>query len=142
VAVDVEDDVVILAGHGRNNAEVRLIAGRKDHRVVHRVKVLQRLLDGLVADIGAVEDAASGGARAEIVERLLARCDHIRIERHPHVIVGAQQDGALAVADRDGRAFDLLHHEIERVGHATFEQRFALLDQRVELGEEVTHGRR
>ena len=74
-----------------------------------------------MADIGAVEDAAAGGARAEVVERLLARGDDVGVERHAHVIVGAEQDRALAVADGDGRAFDLLHDQVERVGEAGFE---------------------
>ena len=44
MAVDIEDDVVILAGDGRNDAEIGLVAGRKDHGMVHGVEVLQRLL--------------------------------------------------------------------------------------------------
>ena len=139
VAVDVEDDVIILAGDGRDDPEIGLVAGREDHRMVHRVEVLERLLARLVAGIGAVEDPAAGGARAELVERLLARGDDVGIEGHAHVIVGAEQDRALAVADRHGRAFDLLHDQVERVGEAGVEQRLALLDQRVELGEEVAH---
>ena len=66
----------------------------------------------------------------------------VRIEGHAHVIVGAEKDRALAVADRDGRAFDLLHHQVERVDDAAFEQGLALLDQRVELGEKVGHAGR
>ena len=49
VAVDVEDDVILLAGDRRNDAEIRLVAGREDHGVVHGVEVLERLLDRLVA---------------------------------------------------------------------------------------------
>jgi glycine C-acetyltransferase/8-amino-7-oxononanoate synthase len=45
--------------------------------VIHGVQVLERLLDRLVADIGAVEHSASGGAGAEIVERLRARRDDV-----------------------------------------------------------------
>ena len=127
VAVDVEDDVVVFAGDGRNDAEVRLVAGRKDHGVVHGVEVLERLLDGAVADVGAVEDAAAGRARAEFVERLLARGDDVGVEGHAHVIVGAEQDRALAVADGDGRAFDLLHDQVERVGDAGRRAGLALL---------------
>ena len=139
VAVDVEDDVVILAGDGGDHAEIGLIAGREDHRMVHRVEFLERLLDRAVAGVGAVEDSAAGGARAELVERLLARRDHVGVEGHAHVIVGAEQDRALAVADRDGRAFDLLHHQVEGVGEAAFEQPLAKRDERIELGEEVGH---
>ena len=45
VAVDVEDDVIVLAGDGRDDAEIGLVAGREDHRMVHGVEVLERLLD-------------------------------------------------------------------------------------------------
>src|SRR3546814_4230511 len=52
MAVDVEDDIVTLARDGRNDAEVRLIAGRKDHGMIHGVKFLERFLALLVAPIG------------------------------------------------------------------------------------------
>src|SRR5436190_22260526 len=32
ISVDVEDDVIVLAGDGGNDTEVRLIAGGEDHR--------------------------------------------------------------------------------------------------------------
>jgi hypothetical protein len=142
VAVDVEHDIIALAGDGRDDAEIGLVAGREDHRMVHPVKVLQRLLDRLVADIGAVEDAAAGGARAELVERLLAGGDDVGIERHAHIIVGAEQDRLAAVADRAGRREDLFHHQPERILDAGVEQRLALGDQIVELGEQIGPGRR
>ena len=47
MAVDVEDDVIVLAGDGRDDPEIGLVAGREDHRMVHRVEVLERLLDRL-----------------------------------------------------------------------------------------------
>src|SRR4051794_217802 len=109
--------------------------------MVHGVKVLERLLDGLVAAVGPVEDAATGGTGAEFVERRLARGNYIGIEGHAHVIIGAKKDRAAAVADGDGRAFDLIHDQIERVGDTTREERLALLDYRIELGEEVAHAR-
>ena len=137
MAVDVEDDIVILAGHGRNDAEIGLVAGRKHHGVIHGVEVLERLFDRLVADIGAVEDAAAGGARPELVERLLARRDHVGVEGHSHVIVGAEQDRLAAVADGDGRGNHFFHHQAERVGDAGRQQLLAGFDQRIELGEEV-----
>ena len=140
VAVDVEDDVIVLAGDGRNHPEVRLIAGREDYRMVHCVEVHERLLDRLVAGISAIKDAAARGAGAEFLQRFLACGDHVRIEGHAHVIVGAEQDGAPAAADGDGRALDPLHHQVEGVGEARFEQGLALIDQRVEFGQEVGHG--
>src|SRR6476660_5245248 len=139
VAIDVEDDVIVLAGDRGDDTEVRLVAGREDHGVVHGVEVLERLLACLVAAIGAVKDAAAGRARAEIVERLLARGDDVGVERHPHVIVRAEQDRPLAVANGDGRAFDLFHHQVERVGKTGREQILPLPDQWVELGEEIAH---
>ena len=116
MAVDVEDDVILFAGKRGNHAEIGLVASREDHRVVHPIEVLQRVLAGAVAHIGAVEHPASGRARAELVKRLLARGDHVGIEGHAHVIVGAEQDRPPAVADRHGRALDPLHHQVERIG--------------------------
>ena len=141
VAVDVEDDVIVLAGDGGNDAEVGLVAGREDHGMIHGVEVLERVFAGAVTGIGPVEDAAAGGAGAELVQGLLARRDDVGIEGHPHVIVGAEQDRPLTVADRDGRAFDALHHQVERVGDAGLEQRLALFDHGIELGQEVGHAR-
>ena len=39
MAVDVEDDVILFARDRRNDAEVRLVSGRKDHGMVHGVEV-------------------------------------------------------------------------------------------------------
>src|SRR3982751_1761903 len=89
--------------------------------------------------IGTVEHAASGRSRTEFVEGLLARGDDVRIEGHAHVIVGAEQNRPLAVADCDGGAFDPLHDQIERVGLSGFEEAFAQLDYGIEFREEVGH---
>src|SRR4249919_3399857 len=119
MAVDIEDDVVILARHGRNNAKVRLVSGRKDHGVIHGVEVLESLFDRLVGDISAIKDAASGGTRAELVERLLARRDHVRVKGHPHVIIGAEQDRLAPVAYGDRRADHFFHYQAEWIGYRT-----------------------
>src|SRR5438270_3367318 len=139
VAVDVEDDVILFTGDGGNDSEIGLVAGREDHGVVHRVELFERVLAGTVPGIGAVENSAAGRARAELIEGLLARCDDFGIEGHPHVVVGAEQDGAAAVADRYGRTFHPFHHEVERIGEAGPEKRVALVDYRIELGEEIGH---
>jgi len=115
VRIDVEHDVIALARDRADDAEIGLISGGKDHRVVHPVKFAQRLLALLMALIGAVENAAAGGAGPEIGERLLARFDHIGIEGHAHVIVSAEQDRLAPVADRAGGGEHLLHHQIERI---------------------------
>src|SRR4051812_50164209 len=97
------------------------------------LKVANRRLARLVPAIGAVEDAAAGRSGTELVERLVTGRDDVRIEGHPHVIVGAEEDRATAVADGDGRAFYALHHQVERVGETGRKQLLALLDQRIEL---------
>src|SRR6185295_3999565 len=107
--------------------------------MIHGVKVLECLLDCPMAHVGAVEHAAAGRARAELVERLVTRGHNLRIEGHAHIIVGTEQDRALAVADGDGRAFDLLHDQVEWVGVTCGEQVLALLDERIELGKQVGH---
>src|SRR3546814_2594565 len=57
-----------------------------------------------------------------------------------HIIIGAEQDRFAPVADRDGGREHFFHHQAERVGDAGGEQVGALLDQRIEFGEEVGHG--
>src|SRR3546814_7204674 len=75
-----------------DHAQIGLIAGRKDHGMIHAVKVLERVLTFPMALISAVENAAARRSRSEMVERILASLDHIGIERHAHVIVGSEQD--------------------------------------------------
>src|SRR5687768_8713399 len=107
--------------------------------MVHRVEFAKRVLALSVALVGAVEHPATGRSRAKVVKGLLAGGDDVRIERHAHVIVGAEEDRALAVANRHGGALNPLHYQVEWVRKTGGKQRFALLDQRVELGEKVGH---
>ena len=137
MAVDVEDDVIAFAGNGRNNPEIGLVAGRKDHGMVHGIEVHERLLDFLVALICAVQHAATGGPRSEIGQCLPACLDHVGIEGHAHVIVGAEQDRVAPVADRTGRRQDLLHHQVERIFLAARQQSFAQGDDVIEFGEQI-----
>src|SRR3546814_1810391 len=83
------------------------------------VEFLQRLFALLVALIGAVEDAAAGRARSKLVQRLLAGRDHIGIEGHPHVIVGAEQDRLLALDDRSEEHTSELP-SLMRISYAVF----------------------
>ena len=137
MAVDVEDDVVTLAGDGRDDPEIGLVTGREDHGVVHGVEFAQRVFAFPMALVSAVEDAAAGGPAAEIGQRLLARLDHVGIEGHAHVIVGAEQYRLAPVADRPGRRENLFHHQIERVFLTAGEQALAQRDDAVELGKQV-----
>src|SRR3546814_14437453 len=61
--------------------------------------------------IGAVENAAAGGAAAELVERVLAGGDDILVEGHAHMIIGAEQGRFAPVADRDGGREHFFHHQ-------------------------------
>ena len=101
--------------------------------MVHRVELAQRLFHFLVALIRAVEHAAAGGPRTIVVERVLARLDHVRIERHAHVVVGAKQDRIAPVADRAGGGKDLLHHQREWIFHPAGQQALAHGDDVIEL---------
>ena len=139
MAVDIEDDIIALARDRADDAQIGLIAGRKDHCMVHVVKFAQRRLDIAVRMESAVQDAAAGGASAKVVKRLLACSDDILVKGHAHIVVGAEQDRLAAVADGDGRRQNLFHHQIERVSQASFEQRAALFNQRIEFGEKVGH---
>ena len=137
MAVDVEDDVVALAGDGGDDPQIGLVAGGEHHRVVHRVEFAQCVFDLAVALIGAVEHAAARSAAAELLERPLARLDHIGIEGHAHIIVGAQQDRLTPVADRLRRREHLFHDQAERVFVARGKQVRPLLDQRIEFRKQV-----
>ncbi len=140
MAVDIQHHVIALAGDGGDDPEVGLVAGGKDHRVVHSVEFLERVLALLVALIRAIEHAAAGGPATEFLQRLLARLDHVRIEGHTHVVVGAEQDRLAPVADRAGGREDLFHHQVEGIFHPAGEQAFAHCDQIVELGEKIALG--
>src|SRR3546814_8086446 len=82
MTVRVQHDIIAPARQGGNHAQIGLIAGGEDHRAAGAVEVLERFLDFLVPLIGAVQQAAAGGARAEIVQRLLARGDDVRVAGH------------------------------------------------------------
>ncbi len=137
MAVDVEHDIIALAGDGGDDPEIGLVAGREHHRMVHVIELTQRVLALAVTLIGPVEHTAAGGARSEIVERLLACLDHVGIEGHAHVIICAQQDRVAAVADGSRGGEHPLHDQRERILLTIGEQRLANLDGFVELGEQI-----
>ena len=88
----------------------------------------QRRLDIAVIRECAVEHPAAGRARAEGRHGMLACGDHIRVECHAHIIIGAKQDRFLAIDDSHGGRFHFFHHKAERVCYAGGEQTFALGD--------------
>jgi hypothetical protein len=137
VAVGVEDDVFALADQRRDHAQIGHVARRKDDRTADAVEVAQRRLGFHMVAEGAVEHAAAVGARSELVERGMAGGDDVRVERHAHVIVRAEQDRVAAGDHRLGRALHLLHHDRERIGDAGIDQRLPLGDQAVELRHQV-----
>jgi hypothetical protein len=71
----------------------------------------------------------------------LPACDHVGIEGHAHIIIGAEQDRALPliIASVGESTFSMTMRE--GIAHAGGEQRLALGDQRVELrkGRSVDH---
>src|SRR3546814_5902834 len=79
----IEDDVFALTRERRDHPQVGHIAGRKDDRPRHVVKVTQRLLDADMVAEGAVEHPAAVGARTELVECVLACLNDVGIEGHP-----------------------------------------------------------
>ena len=141
VAVDVQQHIIVLAGDGADNPQIGLISGREYHGVIEAVKFLQGIFAFAVPLIGAVQHAATGGAGAEFVQRLLARRDHVGIEGHAHIIIGAEQDRLLAVHHRHGGRLHLFHHQRKGIALSGGKQRFALLNQRIEFGEKIGHRR-
>src|SRR3546814_17940838 len=81
MAIGIQHDIVALARKRGDHAQIGLIAGRKDHGMIHAVKVLERVLTFPMALISAVENAAARRSRSEMVERILASLDHIEIGR-------------------------------------------------------------
>ena len=135
MAVDIENDIIALARNRADDAKVRLIARGKDHRMVHSVKFFQRVFAFLVALKCAVQNAAAGRTCAKFVQSLLARGDDIIVKGHAHIIIGAKQDGFLAVHHSNGRRFHLFHHQAERVFYARGQQAFTLRNQGIKFGE-------
>src|SRR3546814_15155452 len=91
VAVRIEDDVFALARERRDHPQVGHIAGRKDDRPRHVVKVTQRLLDADMVAAGAVEHPVAVGARPELVEGFFARLNYVETQGYPPVNEGAKQ---------------------------------------------------
>jgi len=140
VAVGVEDDVFALAGERRDDAQIGHVPGREHDRAGHVVELAQGLLDVDMVVERAVEHPAAIGARPERVERVFAGLDDVGVERHPHVIIGAEQDRVLAADHRLGRRLHLVHHDREGVAHAGPDQRLAFGDEAVELRHQVAFG--
>src|SRR3546814_8055921 len=79
MAIGIQHDIVALARKRGDHAQIGLIAGRKDHGMIHAVKVLERVLTFPMALISAVENAAARRSRSEMVERILGTLYHIEI---------------------------------------------------------------
>ena len=101
MAVGVENDIVALAGECRDDAQIRLITGGKDHCMVHRVKFLERILAVAMQAVGAVEHSAAGRAGAKFFQRFQAGLAHIIVKGHAHVVIRAEENGFLAITNRN-----------------------------------------
>ena len=99
----------------------------------HVIECLERLLRRHMIAERAIQTAAAVGATAKFIKRRLARRNHIGIKRHPHIIIGAEQDRLLALDHGLGGRRHLIHHNLEGITHAGIEQRLTLGDQRIEL---------
>src|SRR3546814_14907906 len=96
VAVRIEDDVFALARERRDHPQVGHIAGRKDDRPRHVVKVTQRLPDADMVAEGAVEHTAAVGARSERVECVLAHRNEVGTEGAPQYRTGVVRGQSVA----------------------------------------------
>src|SRR3546814_7250872 len=59
MAIGIQHDIVALARKRGDHAQIGLIAGRKDHGMIHAVKVLERVLTLTMAMIHAVETTST-----------------------------------------------------------------------------------
>ena len=136
--IGVEIDRVLGAGQAGDHAEIGLVAGREDDAVAAPEKVGELALEREMHVIGAIGDARAGGAGAERGQRLLPGGDAGRLERHPHVIVGAGEDGLAPVDDGAGRRDHLAVAHPQRIG-PEISERCPALHQPAMLVEEILH---
>ncbi len=85
-------------------ADVRLVAGREDDRVLGAHPLGELALEVEVQVDRAVEQPRAGEAGAVALERVARALDHPRVAGQPEVVVGAEHDalGALHLDDRRG----------------------------------------
>ena len=104
----VGDDRVGGAEDRPQRADVGLVAGGEDDRVLGPLPVGDLLLELEVQRRRAVEQARARQARAVALERVARALDDALVAREPQVVVGAEHDprGALHLDDRARRALD------------------------------------
>ena len=104
----VGDDRVGGAEDRPQRADVGLVAGGEDDRVLGPLPVGDLLLELEVQRRRAVEQSRAGQARAVALERVARALDDALVAREPQVVVGAEHDarGPFHLDDRARRALD------------------------------------
>ena len=130
----VQEDHVAAADQTRDQAEVRLIAGREDEAGFLTEEFRQLQLELLVQIEGAVEEPAAGAPRAIAGQGLLRGRQHFRMMGEPQVVVGAHHDPVSAFDDDDGvfRAGDRLEIGVQsrRLHLARLRETLAFVEER------------
>ena len=85
-----------------DEAEVRLVARRKDEAGFLAEELRQLVLQALVQIEGAVQESAARATRPVALKRLLRGREHLRMMGEPQVVVGAHHDPLFAFDDDDG----------------------------------------
>ena len=99
VVLLVAQDIVILAAHGGDDAQIGLEACGERHHGFLAEELGQLPLELRMQVQRAVEKTRSGTAGAVPVERRLAGRDDARVHGEPQIVVGAEHDAALALHD-------------------------------------------
>lgn len=97
VVLLVEDDVVLSAGEGGDNAEVDAEAGGVDHGVFLAHVLGQARLELLVNLEGAVEEGGACHAGAELACGLNGGLYHLGVVGQAHIAVGTEHEDLAAV---------------------------------------------
>ncbi len=116
VAVGVDQQEVFGAHQVRDDPEIGLVAGREDHAVLLAVERGDLFLERHVLGVAAVGDARAGRAGALGTDRLDGGFHAGRVEGQAEVVIGADEQGLLAVDDRLGGRQHPLHADLEGVG--------------------------
>ncbi len=92
----VQEDAVVPPAQGRDDAQVRLIAGAEDESRLHPRELREPALQLLVEVQIAVQEAAARVGRAVLPEGRLGRLDDLRVVREAQVVVRPDHDLPLA----------------------------------------------
>ncbi len=91
------NDRIVLAQQGFKQAAIGVKAGGIQNHIVHLQEGSQALLQSLVDELGAADEAHAGQAKAPGIIRVARRLDHTAVIGQSRVVVGAQVENILVL---------------------------------------------